>query len=386
MMAAEHDGSGADARPFKGLAVFDLATPAFLENRVFDLQYAQQFPGADAISTLAATLRERGVRTITADVYLGGVDFVGPVVLVTEERTPFTSRLLQDSRVRPVACFCLESPIVARAFYQSIPDVSTLFDHVFLWPGTRDRATGGAVFHDVSWPYPGSGRSAQTQPWAERRFLVMVSSNKRAFAWPHPIFDLRHPRSAVRGLLEGLSVARLRRSDPWFRTELYIDRLRAIEYFAKRPEFDLYGRGWLSGGSALSRRRARAVARAYRGEIAPLAKIDVLGKYKFSLCYENTSFPGYITEKIFDCFAAGCIPIYLGAPDAAEAIPPDCFIDARRFRDLHSLERFLWSVNAQAAQRYIEAAAEFIHSPRGVRFTQASFVSSIASVLLDPLE
>ena len=39
----------------------------------------------------------------------------------------------------------------------------------------------------------------------------------------------------------------------------------------------------------------------------------------------------WITEKIFDCFYAGTIPVYLGAPDVARWLPPECFIDMRRF-------------------------------------------------------
>lgn len=37
-------------------------------------------------------------------------------------------------------------------------------------------------------------------------------------------------------------------------------------------------------------------------------------KYRFSLAFENTSFPGYVTEKIIDAWAAGTIPIYFGDP------------------------------------------------------------------------
>lgn len=37
-------------------------------------------------------------------------------------------------------------------------------------------------------------------------------------------------------------------------------------------------------------------------------------QYRFSLAFENTSFPGYTTEKILDAWAAGTIPIYYGDP------------------------------------------------------------------------
>lgn len=57
---------------------------------------------------------------------------------------------------------------------------------------------------------------------------------------------------------------------------------------------------------------------AYGGEV--FSKHDTLSKYKFSVCFENgKNLSGFITEKIFDCFSAGTIPIYWGA-DNIESI------------------------------------------------------------------
>lgn len=41
-------------------------------------------------------------------------------------------------------------------------------------------------------------------------------------------------------------------------------------------------------------------------------KIEYLKNFKFNICPENTISNGYITEKLFDAFKAGCIPIYNG--------------------------------------------------------------------------
>ena len=41
-------------------------------------------------------------------------------------------------------------------------------------------------------------------------------------------------------------------------------------------------------------------------------KVEWLKSYKFNLCFENSSYPGYLTEKLFDAFMAGCVPIYWG--------------------------------------------------------------------------
>ena len=38
-------------------------------------------------------------------------------------------------------------------------------------------------------------------------------------------------------------------------------------------------------------------------------KIDILAKYAFNLCPENGVYPGYVTEKIPEAFAARCLPI-----------------------------------------------------------------------------
>ena len=39
-------------------------------------------------------------------------------------------------------------------------------------------------------------------------------------------------------------------------------------------------------------------------------KIEWLKSYKFNICFENSSYPGYLTEKLFDAFMGGCVPIY----------------------------------------------------------------------------
>ena len=41
-------------------------------------------------------------------------------------------------------------------------------------------------------------------------------------------------------------------------------------------------------------------------------KIKWLQNYKFNICFENSSYPGFLTEKLFDAYTAGCIPIYWG--------------------------------------------------------------------------
>ena len=50
--------------------------------------------------------------------------------------------------------------------------------------------------------------------------------------------------------------------------------------------------------------------------------IEWLSQYKFNVCGENSYAPGYFTEKIYQCFAAGVIPIYLTHIDNLRYINP----------------------------------------------------------------
>jgi len=39
-------------------------------------------------------------------------------------------------------------------------------------------------------------------------------------------------------------------------------------------------------------------------------KLEVLSDYKFNICFENSIYPGYYTEKMIHAKAAGCLPLY----------------------------------------------------------------------------
>jgi len=350
-------------------------------NRIFDTDYARQFPGAEAAAALGAALRDAGLETVTADVFLSGPNAGRPAVCLSNEITRFTHDLLSFESVVPVACSSLESPIVAIDFYKRIQEVSERYHHVFLWSGMRHKATGGATFHEISWPYPSFQPAAMSPSWSERGFLVLVNSNKRIFVPPTRFVQPRHPRRSARNVIAAWRLSRLRRSEPWLASELYKDRLDAIRHFSRSADFDLFGRGW-SDTSTLSSVEASAVARSYRGEVPVFDKVSTLANYRFALCFENTAFPGYVTEKIFDCFAAGCIPVYLGAPDIASLIPAGTFIDARDFSDPAGLESFIRALGPEAAREYVVAATDFMSSKRAETFSQAHFVREMADVLL----
>lgn len=50
----------------------------------------------------------------------------------------------------------------------------------------------------------------------------------------------------------------------------------------------------------------------------------------YSLLQENSIATDYVTEKLYDAFVAGCVPLYLGAPNIAKLLPdPQAIIDYR---------------------------------------------------------
>ena len=56
-------------------------------------------------------------------------------------------------------------------------------------------------------------------------------------------------------------------------------------------------------------------------------KTEFLKNYKFSIAFENSSYPGYCTEKLMQAFAAGNVPIYWGDATAVEQFNEKAFIN-----------------------------------------------------------
>lgn len=51
-----------------------------------------------------------------------------------------------------------------------------------------------------------------------------------------------------------------------------------------------------------------------REEKSVESKLAFLNNYRFNLCFENSSYPGYATEKLYEALCAKTIPIYWGSP------------------------------------------------------------------------
>jgi hypothetical protein len=68
-----------------------------------------------------------------------------------------------------------------------------------------------------------------------------------------------------------------------------------------------------------------------------LTKVAAQRAYRFTVAFENTVQPGYVTEKILHPLAAQSVPIYWGCPEVAADFNPAAFIDARDYPSLEAL-------------------------------------------------
>lgn len=62
-------------------------------------------------------------------------------------------------------------------------------------------------------------------------------------------------------------------------------------------------------------------------------KIAFMKSYRFSMAFENSSYPGYTTEKIYESMIAGTIPIYWGNNWIAKEFNEHSFINLHNFQN-----------------------------------------------------
>ncbi len=60
-------------------------------------------------------------------------------------------------------------------------------------------------------------------------------------------------------------------------------------------------------------------------------KLEIIKEYKFTIAFENEKSYNYVTEKIYQPFVAGSIPIYWGAPNVEKFFNSKCFINVNNF-------------------------------------------------------
>lgn len=130
------------------------------------------------------------------------------------------------------------------------------------------------------------------------------------------------------------------------------------------------------------------------GEVAGWreSKLGVLGKYKFTIAFENREFVGYTTEKLVDAWLADTVPIYWGNPAFVVDFPDDACLslyqagsmarlveqvleahhDAERYEQLRSRNPFRTGEGQAALERYRTGLVPFAESIRAAAFEHRS--------------
>jgi alpha(1,3/1,4) fucosyltransferase len=346
----------------------------FLEDRLFDLSRASL--GGDSLLAPYLHVREHfkalGIGVRTAD-YIPREPGMERIVYVALGDSDRYLKLAHRPDVSLSAFFAMECPIVDPLLYVRLRRVRKYFKRIMTWGDSRMlEHFAGAPLPCESFRWPQSFEAVHEGLWQrdDRSFLVMINSNKL------PAVYYR---------------------------ELYTERMRAVEFFGRTGDIDLYGPGWNDPSHRLGRSRVPwtlrrmkkyavdwwerihpdplllAARRVYKGHA--VSKSETLAGYRYALCFENATLNGWITEKIFDCFFSGTIPVYWGAPDIELYVPPDCFIDMRQFSGYPELHQFLKSRTHAQLRRYRESARSYLESERFRPFTKAAFAELLQGIV-----
>ena len=248
---------------------------------------------------------------------------------------------LENNKFKKKILFQFEPPVVHPYVYKNIDYLTSIYDEIFLICKVDN-----IKCHYFYYPQSSDGIIPEYWDNANRIFLTMINSNKK-------------PRSSHK--------------------ELYSERIKVVRFFGKTNDIDLYGFGWDKRPYFPYWFYESALQKVYKGSVE--SKYPVLSKYNFAISFENCIMPGYITDRIFDCFFAGTIPVYGGAPDIEEYVPKECFIDMRDFKDYSELKLFLKSITKSEIESYKENARKYLESEQFEPYTKEYFAEMFVDVI-----
>lgn len=122
-------------------------------------------------------------------------------------------------------------------------------------------------------------------------------------------------------------------------------RMRAIEALRAVGPVDVFG---LAGGRPVGN------------------KLQVARNYRFMLCFENDLYPGYVTEKVFDAWAVGAVPLWWGL-DHSGSLNTSALINLSDEKSLDAFCRRVKECNAEPSVVNSMAGAPILRSVQSDR-------------------
>jgi hypothetical protein len=252
-------------------------------------------------------------------------------IRVVQEGLSKEAHTLIEAGAIPDVLFCLESPLYDPTFYDRLPDLRVLFPRQILFG-----AWGTERVYFPSFDAARDLKAIDPESWRLRpKRLAAVMANKHYSAYPRYPGSFHYQKAL----------------------EYQLHDRRATILHELKDVLDLYGKGWNPPN-----------------EIPAGMKVECLSQYQYTLCLENLSMPGYLTEKIIDAIVAGSVPLYAGDPTIEQLVPSECFVGATGdFKNWHGFERRF----EKEAPSVVYHGQRFLRSPEGYRFSYQAFAKQV---------
>lgn len=354
----------------------------FLNNASIDPVKAENYPGLQFIPILAEKLEENGLKLETADISLQRItkgkckpQEVGLIVAGSSRLGDYLIKL----GVVPLIIFSGESPLWMADLYGDIEKFTKRFRSKVLFSGVFKQLNDKSFQH-FYFPSYDSNSIIKLEKHPSNKISLVVS-NKYVNVRSKGALSVKNLAKIILGRLAVSDFFNARKKR---KKELQTKRLEMINFFLESDLLSLYGKGWdnLSNLPEPWRTRLDAkINKAYNGLCDN--KKETISKYRFNLCLENFQYPGYITEKIIDCFAANTVPLYLGAPDIENYIPLNCFIDLRKFKSNSSLLKFLNGMTDDEYNQILNNGKAFLLSDEGKKYSYSSVANQFYKLIME---
>ena len=376
----------------KDVTVFiDPSSEHYYEDRLFqDDPVLNRDNCLSPFHELRNSLLEKGIQVHTADYLSGGQPGTQCTIYCSFGILANYKQLAEREGIIMGSFYITEPPVAGLPLYHELSRLTKYFDRVYVH-NIEGSAYERYFSHQPNLRklfYPQVENGIIEHLWnnKDRGFLTMINSNKTV----SPYLQVSRGQNPI-----GFKIS-LNKNPGLKDTELYSERIRALATLQSLGTVDLHGYGWDISLYQILRnmpysqsfpymywRNRKALRAIYKGPVK--SKYETLSRYRFALSFESMAMPGYITEKIFDCFFVGTIPIYLGAPDVGNYIPKNCFIDMRDFGSYAELHAYLSNLSAEGISSFREAAREYLASEQYQPFTKERFVEQFEVDLMESL-
>ena len=355
---------------------------SFKSDQLRDRQWSSRFPGSGWITCLYGLAAESGIEVSSGDIAIANVaskKWNAKEVYVIQDMNSSEAAHLLDMGGRPFLITCFEGPLYAPLFYGTIARVAGAFQFSLGFGFSEDQHVEDGRKKNLPFRFPSYYLNdvRAIHPWGNRRKIALVAANKYK---TNRVF-IPGELTATNALAQLKSLG-MQLISPVYRnalaTSLHGVRLEAIKHFVGKKELWLYGSGWNHWGglpAAWGAVLKDLVNGQYLGQCQD--KLEVLSDYRFSICFENMVLRGYVTEKIVDCFVAGTIPLYYGAPDIEAFVPAGSFVDMRAYSSLDQVDALLDSMNECDAIRMICAGREYLQTEMGMLHSYEGFARNV---------